>query len=125
MIDTDKYEGHTEGPWVIRTDKVAGATRMMTFFIRHYTDTECGISKLICSMQGIHEYNADAELIADAPLLLAEVKRLRDVLRDVKSDIDSYLNGGWNGDEGWEAISSIIGALGIQTDMDLMMEESE
>jgi hypothetical protein len=57
--------------------------------------------------------------------LLAEVKKLRDVLRDVKSDIDSYLNGGWNGDEGWEAISSIISALGIQTDMDLMMEESE
>tara|TARA_B100001245_G_C22878943_1_gene422593 strand:+ start:571 stop:801 length:231 start_codon:yes stop_codon:yes gene_type:complete len=57
--------------------------------------------------------------------LLAEVKRLRLALRDVKSDIDSYLNGGWNGVEGWEAISSIIGALGIQTDMDLMMEESE
>ena len=80
MIDTDKYEGHTEGPWVIRTEKVAGQTRMMSFFIRHYTNTESGISKLICSMQGIHEHNADAELIADAPLLLEEVKRLREQL---------------------------------------------
>ena len=75
MIDTDKYEGHTEGPWVIRTSKVAGATRMMSFFIRRYTNTESGISKLICSMEGIHEHNADAELIADAPLLLEEVKQ--------------------------------------------------
>ena len=53
------------------------------------------------------------------------VGRARRMVSDVKSDIDSYLNGGWNGVEGWEAISSIIGALGIQTDMDLMMEESE
>ena len=75
MIDTSRYKGHTEGPWAIRTSKVAGATRMMSFFIRRYTDTENGISKLICSMEGIHEHNADAELIADAPLLLAEVKR--------------------------------------------------
>jgi len=65
------------------------------------------------------------ELRAKMESLRVEVKRLRKVLRDVKSDIDSYLNGGWNGVEGWEAISSIIGALGIQTDMDLMMEESE
>ena len=84
MIDTDKYEGHTEGPWVIRTEKVAGQTRMMSFFIRHYTNTESGISKLICSMQGIHEHNADAELIADAPLLLEEVKRLREQYTELR-----------------------------------------
>ena len=80
VIDLNKYEGHPAGPWVIRTEKVAGQTRMMSFFIRHYTNTESGISKLICSMQGIHEHNADAELIADAPLLLEEVKRLREQL---------------------------------------------
>ena len=74
-IDTSKYDGHTEGPWAIRTSKVAGATRMMSFFIRRYTNTENGISKLICSMEGIHEHNADAELIADAPEMLAELKR--------------------------------------------------
>jgi len=99
MIDTDKYEGHTEGEWDLHS---------------------MGDGWTIGQLKKI-----DRTLMQDAPLLLAEVKRLREVLRDVKSDIDSYLNGGWNGVEGWEAISSIIGALGIQTDMDLMMEESE
>ena len=47
MIDTDKYEGHTEGPW-----KTGG-----------YNE------------QAIKD--ADRKLVADAPLLLAEVKRLQ------------------------------------------------
>ena len=54
MIDTDKYEGHTPAPWKwIIDDK----------------DTY-----LSCFDNDI---KADENLIADAPLLLAEVKRLR------------------------------------------------
>ena len=51
MIDTDKYEGHTPAYLWRKADGSA------------------------MSMQSANN-NADAELMADAPLLLAEVKRL-------------------------------------------------
>jgi hypothetical protein len=58
MIDTDKYEGHTEGEWRVEQ---SGINRVMV-----YTDDE-GFS-----------YNvSNRNLVADAPLLLAEIKRLR------------------------------------------------
>ena len=53
MIDTDKYEGHTEGPWTLYSTASGGPTIA---------------GKL---------NDVDWQLIADAPLLLAEVKRLR------------------------------------------------
>ena len=53
MIDTDKYEGHTEGPWTLYTTASHGPTIA---------------GKL---------NDADWQLIADAPLLLAEVKRMQ------------------------------------------------
>jgi hypothetical protein len=50
MIDTDKYEGRTPGHWSVTSIR-----------------------------DGSIPYNtADEELIADAPLLLEEVKRLRE-----------------------------------------------
>ena len=54
MTDTDKYEGHTEGPWTLY--RRAGGKPTIA-------------GKLS---------EVDWELIADAPLLLAEVKRLRE-----------------------------------------------
>ena len=63
MIDTDKYEGHTPAPWKwIIDDK----------------DTY-----LSCFDNDI---KADENLIADAPLLLAEVKRLRKAIIEVAFD---------------------------------------
>ena len=109
QTDTDKYEGHTEGPWVIRTSKVAGATRMMSFFIRRYTNTESGISKLICSMEGIHEHNADAELIADAPLLLEEVKRLQDKLSRISDLAYEVVESEERGNEVLLEIHEVVG----------------
>ena len=65
MIDTDKYEGHTPAPWKwIIDDK----------------DTY-----LSCFDNDI---KADENLIADAPLLLAEVKRLCVGIRNILSDYD-------------------------------------
>ena len=58
MIDTDKYEGHTPAPWDVRE---AGINRIMV-----YTDDE-----------GFAYEEANRNLVADAPLLLAEVKRLQ------------------------------------------------
>ena len=60
MIDTDKYEGHTENwyvDWPMATDE----------------------GDVIIGAKSIGRFKqADAQLIADAPLLLAEVKRLRE-----------------------------------------------
>ena len=63
MIDTDKYEGHTEGHWTWMGEEVfvdEGPT------IVHITS----------------DNRADANLIADAPLLLAEVIRLREGIKE-------------------------------------------
>ena len=73
MIDTDKYEGHTEGPWKWSySDDVAA----QLLVIPNGND---GTGNGVCIGLG----DADAQLIADAPLLLqaliderAEVKRL-------------------------------------------------
>lgn len=56
-IDTDKYEGHTTQGWRRPDGSTYPALRATN--------------------------NADAELMADAPLLLAEVKRLREVLVNI------------------------------------------
>ena len=71
MIDTDKYEGHPPAPWGWR-HKVA-VWRL----------TANGDKEWIDCIQ----VNEDADptvmaLIADAPLLLAEVKRLREIERE-------------------------------------------
>ena len=65
MIDTDKYEGHTQGPWHIENEENNG----MRLFI---------CSKGATILWQCETTHTDALLIADAPLLLAEVLRLRE-----------------------------------------------
>jgi hypothetical protein len=60
MIDTDEYEGHTQGHW-------ATTTRKGTWVV--YTQDNGDVATM-------NDYE-DAKLIAAAPLLLAEVKRHR------------------------------------------------
>ena len=75
MIDTKKYEGHTEGPWKIYYDKWNKTGWWIDSITRggvgEYGDT-------VCRLLGITQ-NKDptAKLIQDAPLLLAEVKELQ------------------------------------------------
>ena len=65
MINTDKYEGHTPAhAW-----RMADGSAMF--------------------MQSANN-NADAELMADAPKLLAEVKRLREQIVDMIDSMDNY-----------------------------------
>jgi len=74
MIDTDKYEGHTPAPWELITNyseedwdnKWVGNVHLFTTL---------GIS---FDVVGVNE--TDVQLMADAPLLLAEVKRLREMM---------------------------------------------
>ena len=81
MIDTDKYEGHTPAPW--EADLNDEGKRWIDAY-----DDEGDIN--LCRITNGNK--ADARLIADAPDLLAEVKRLREILGDIVA-IDE-----WGGD---------------------------
>ena len=80
MIDTDKYEGHTEGKWdwfPTPNDSHIGHLQ------RHSNLTR--VTAEIKSRSA--EDDANAQLIADAPLLLAEVKRLRESIEQLYESI--------------------------------------
>ena len=73
MIDTDKYEGHTEGPWVWEGG----------ILTNHQAIHWCYGTKGVDIVDIGHRYigpmvqEPDLQLLADAPLLLAEVERHR------------------------------------------------
>ena len=78
MIDTDKYEGHTPAPWNVKHGDM-----------ERYGETDTVVAK-----DDYHEYQVaegvmrqDAQLIADAPLLLEEVKRLRENLKRIRHTV--------------------------------------
>jgi len=80
MIDTDKYEGHTPAPWLWYVDD--GDVDLVV------ADDQCRTV-----MQEVKVFNtkADAELIKDAPLLLAEVKRLREQTLQLNKQLGAYM----------------------------------
>jgi len=81
MIATDKYEGHRPGPWEADLDDEGKR------WIDAYDD-EGDIN--LCRITNGNK--ADAQLIADAPLLLAEVERLREELRITQSNFSMVRN---------------------------------
>jgi hypothetical protein len=68
MIDTDKYEGHSKGSWEWVIPEWGDD---------HIHDSE---GNLIAQVTNIDEMQMNAQLIADAPLLLAEYKLLRKLM---------------------------------------------
>jgi len=66
MIDTDKYEGHTEGDWTWMGEEV-------------FVDEGSTIARITS------DNRVDANLIADAPLILEAYKQLRKELDTIKS----------------------------------------
>ena len=95
MIDTDEYEGHTEGTWHF----------CLGYDIK--SDTYTGINSLkgggdrvngpvILSeyqfAKGSTGHRADMALIEDAPLLLEEVKRLR-AYKEFADGVDEWSSG--------------------------------
>ena len=91
MIHTNKYEGHTEGPWYfdednelrkIWTSKDEEALQNKEHDVWKYDVLK--VSKWFGN-------DADARLIADAPLLLAEVKRLREGISKVADSMASLV----------------------------------
>ena len=71
MIDTDKYEGHTEGPW--KWDKWGVLQGEDSVLWCNFTEPDPDWQ---LNNSAIHISEADEKLIADAPLLLEEVLRL-------------------------------------------------
>ena len=87
MIDTDKYEGHTPGPllhgaWKLGHSGVSPFVHIGELTIHATNDY----------LQEIDMGDANARLIADAPKLLTEVKRLRNSEKVLKSILSGYLS---------------------------------
>ena len=83
MIDTDKYEGHTEGEWV--WNNFGGGFNIISdkWGVDIYTSNTYDEKPL---------KDEDIQLIADAPLLLAEVKRLREGRLDLINEVIRIIN---------------------------------
>ena len=94
MIDTDKYEGHTPGPWKpLQINQINGGCWTL-------------------GNLGVQWEEPDKQLIADAPLLLEEVKWLRSLIEMISYDLEwhpelfeqnkrqlAYNVRKWNGEE--------------------------
>ncbi len=83
MIDTEKYEGHTPNGWY-----VDDAMDVIHPTVIHSNETDNIIAELVMANaeEWTEEDYANARLIADAPLLLAEVKRLRNFIQSLSVD---------------------------------------
>lgn len=98
MIDTDKYTGHTPGPWLWREATYAHAVvedRPCHQGFDSCYDDDC-IHWAVA--ENIHD-RATGLLIADAPLLLQEVKRLRGLLNTIADKALHEVNTQPNGDD--------------------------
>jgi hypothetical protein len=84
MIDTDKYEGHTPGPWQFDgIECVSGCGP-------HPTEEPVFATLHVDEQFMLTEENmlANGKLIADVPDLLAEVKRLREGIVRIAKVLD-------------------------------------
>ena len=95
MIDTDKYEGHTPAPW------------MMSEF-KGRPSIHAGDETFVRSIaRGLNpSQTADHALLLDSPLLLAEVKRLREETSILKNALRSLLKD--KHAEVWYEVSRIL-----------------
>ena len=110
MIDTDKYEGHTPDGWY-----VDDAMDVIHPTVIHSNETDNIIAELVMANaeEWTEEDYANARLIADAPLLLAEVKRLREDIEGYKA-IWNYLDPkGYAWEE--EAFVALLKEYGFET----------
>ena len=98
MIDTNKYEGHTPGPWQASHDRLEYGWIVNNHGWRVYVgehEKRAEIQNSTFDHDDLSE--ANARLIADAPLLLAEVKRLHERLMLAESalgEVRAYYESG-------------------------------
>ena len=77
MIDTDKYEGHSEDEWVFDDEYIVMKNK--TGNTRHVKVSQMNMN-----------------LMLDAPLLLAEVIRLRSGIQDILVDFETTKTDMWS-----------------------------
>jgi len=110
MIDTDKYTGHTPKPWGIKN-----APHNITHLYGGNDTKICSIqtpdsmfAKTKGELKLSRECNTNARLIQDAPLLFAEVKRLREQNK-LMVDYFRFMRVCGLTDEDWIIINEWIG----------------
>jgi len=82
MIDTDKYEGHTPAPWEIHGDRICAQAACTP------VDNVGGNIATVAHKGVLSDNEPNKQLIADAPLLLEEVKgwhKVRDYILEKAS----------------------------------------
>ena len=84
MIDTDKYEGHTEGPWIWNHSIFSSPHPHHPSWM-----LKSGEEILVSKADGKGLRGPTYKLIKDAPLLLAEVKRLREWIYHHANNLDA------------------------------------
>mgnify|MGYP003138114486 CR=1 FL=1 len=85
MIDTNKYEGHTPAPWVWM--------EWNTWLAGGNKDGFDGKFLVQRPIEVADEDKVDWLLIADAPLLLSEVKRLREGINQLIVKVEGMSTG--------------------------------
>ena len=108
MIDISKYEGHTPGPWfakhdLVETEAKYGGTfthiinsngwRVWLGESNDINDESKDVDTTVLDNSRFGHKDLgeiDARLIADAPLLLEEVKWLRSLIEMVSYDLEWY-----------------------------------
>jgi len=81
MIDTDKYEGQAEGEWIIQVLDDGLTWNIQTKSGEQLADMVIG------------KHHGNAKLMRDAPLLLEEVKRLREGIKQLTAKVESMSTG--------------------------------
>lgn len=99
-FDLSRYEGHSEGD-----EEIAWRTTGDNFVMNGEIPSSRFIAYVEPVSDGTHKIigfsDADANLIADAPLLLEEVKRLRYIVDSIPDEV-------WNDMKTWEAMKGVI-----------------
>lgn len=81
-MDLSKFDGHTSGPWVSQD---ASQPDCPFFYVRVAATGEWIVMVCDTEKRGHESTEANAALIAAAPDLLAEVRRLREVLGEINT----------------------------------------
>lgn len=98
---TDKYDGHTPGPWAWMVDGNLHGNDTKDEILDAYIDEDGRAYINAC-------YDADVELIAAAPDLLAENKRLREALEAIKPLAGRLRLWGATGDDVWQIVTQAL-----------------
>mgnify|MGYP000625085185 CR=1 FL=1 len=125
---TDKYSGHTSGLWMpMRNYMAVYSDQMKVCDIRGWGHlTGKGIGALgLSDDEAIAVQTANARLIADAPKLLDENKRLRVALKDTTQTLDMVMEECH--ETVWETVGGqVAGAIYEQIDeAEKALKESE